>query len=76
MADTNDGPAADCIENRTFDEIHVGESAQLTRRLTMEDIRLFAAMSVLPRTAWSLPSTAKRPPSARLPWCARARRRS
>jgi phosphate acetyltransferase len=45
MAGTSEGPAADCIENRTFDEIQVGESAELTRRLTMEDIRLFAAMS-------------------------------
>jgi phosphate acetyltransferase len=45
MADTKNGPAADCIENRTFDEIRVGESAELSRRLTMEDIRLFAAIS-------------------------------
>jgi phosphate acetyltransferase/phosphate butyryltransferase len=33
------------IENRTFDEIRVGDSASLSRRLTREDIRLFAAMS-------------------------------
>jgi hypothetical protein len=39
MADTKDGPAADCIETR------VGESAELSRRLSMEDIRLFAAIS-------------------------------
>jgi phosphate acetyltransferase/phosphate butyryltransferase len=33
------------IENRTFDEIQVGESASLTRTLTTEDIQLFAIMS-------------------------------
>lgn len=33
------------IENRTFDEISVGESTSLERRLTMHDIKLFAAMS-------------------------------
>jgi acyl dehydratase len=33
------------IENRTFDEIEVGESAELERTLTWEDIELFAAMS-------------------------------
>lgn len=33
------------IENRTFDEIAVGESASLERRLTMDDIKLFAVMS-------------------------------
>ncbi|HWQ38702.1 MAG TPA: bifunctional enoyl-CoA hydratase/phosphate acetyltransferase [Burkholderiales bacterium] len=33
------------IENRTFDEIAVGDSASLTRTLTPRDIRLFAAMS-------------------------------
>jgi phosphate acetyltransferase/phosphate butyryltransferase len=35
----------DQIENRTFDEIAVGESASLTRTLTWDDIHLFAAMS-------------------------------
>lgn len=35
----------DCIENRTFDEIEVGDSATLSRTLTMEDIQLFAVMS-------------------------------
>ena len=33
------------IENRTFDEIRIGESASLSRRLTKEDIELFAMMS-------------------------------
>lgn len=33
------------IENRTFDEIHIGDHAQLTRTLRPEDIHLFAAMS-------------------------------
>jgi len=33
------------IENRTFDEITVGESASLTRTLQPEDIQMFAIMS-------------------------------
>ena len=33
------------IENRTFDEISVGDSATLVRTLKLEDIQLFAAMS-------------------------------
>lgn len=33
------------IENRTFDEIAVGESASLVRRLTRADIELFAILS-------------------------------
>ncbi|WP_419907899.1 bifunctional enoyl-CoA hydratase/phosphate acetyltransferase [Hoeflea sp.] len=33
------------IENRTFDEIKVGDSAELTRVLRTEDIELFAVMS-------------------------------
>jgi phosphate acetyltransferase len=33
------------IENRTFDEIKVGDSASLSRKLTKEDIELFAVMS-------------------------------
>ena len=37
--------AADLIENRTFDEITVGESASLTRTLSRDDIALFAIMS-------------------------------
>jgi len=38
--------ATEYIENRTFDEIHIGDTASLPpRRLTIEDIRLFAALS-------------------------------
>ena len=33
------------IENRTFDEIQIGDSASLERRLTLQDIKLFAVMS-------------------------------
>ena len=33
------------IENRTFDEITVGEGASLTRTLQPEDIQMFAIMS-------------------------------
>lgn len=33
------------IENRTFDEIQIGDRASLTKRLTMDDIKLFAIMS-------------------------------
>jgi acyl dehydratase len=33
------------IENRTFDEIEVGQSAALERTLSWEDIELFAVMS-------------------------------
>ncbi|ORE96167.1 bifunctional enoyl-CoA hydratase/phosphate acetyltransferase [Stappia sp. 22II-S9-Z10] len=35
----------DYIENRTFDELAVGDSAELTRTLRHEDIELFAVMS-------------------------------
>jgi acyl dehydratase len=35
----------DTIENRTFDMIQIGDSARLRRRLTMEDIKLFAVIS-------------------------------
>lgn len=34
-----------CIEDRTFDEIKVGDSAHIMRTLTQRDIELFAAMS-------------------------------
>jgi phosphate acetyltransferase len=37
--------AAAFIENRTYDEIKVGDSATLTRTLRPEDIQLFAIMS-------------------------------
>ncbi len=38
-------PVEPMIENRTFDEIKVGDTASLTRTLTREDIQLFAVMS-------------------------------
>lgn len=34
-----------CIENRTYDEIAIGDEAHLSRTLTWRDIELFAAMS-------------------------------
>jgi acyl dehydratase len=34
-----------CIENRTFDEISIGDEARLSRTLAWRDIELFAAMS-------------------------------
>jgi phosphate acetyltransferase len=37
--------AADVIENRTFDEIAIGDSVSLTRTLSADDIALFAVMS-------------------------------
>ena len=37
--------SAQFIENRTYDEIQVGDSATLTRTLRPEDIQLFAIMS-------------------------------
>ena len=37
--------ANDVIENRTFDEIGIGESASLARTLSKDDIALFAVMS-------------------------------
>lgn len=37
--------AANVIENRTFDEISIAESASLTRTLGADDIALFAVMS-------------------------------
>ncbi len=37
--------SVDYIENRTFDEIEIGETAALSRRLTGRDIALFAVVS-------------------------------
>src|SRR5271170_5548581 len=37
--------AADRIENRTFSELKVGDSASISRVLTYKDIELFAIMS-------------------------------
>ena len=36
---------ADLIENRTFDEIALGESARLERTVTKQDIELYATVS-------------------------------
>lgn len=35
----------DYLENKTFDELKIGDSASLTRVLTQEDIQIFAIMS-------------------------------
>jgi acyl dehydratase len=35
----------DCIENRTFGELKIGETASIARTLTYKDIELFAIMS-------------------------------
>ena len=43
-AERDMGPA-DIIENRTFDEIAIGDSASLSRMLSKDDIALFAIMS-------------------------------
>jgi acyl dehydratase len=40
-----DGTTEPVIENRTFDEIEVGDTATLERTLRWEDIELFAVMS-------------------------------
>src|SRR3974390_1375632 len=40
-----DSGARASIENRTFDEIVVGESARMVRTLSKDDIALFAVMS-------------------------------
>jgi phosphate acetyltransferase len=39
------GGEEDYIENRTFDEIQVGDTAFIEKRLTLDDIKLFAIMS-------------------------------
>ena len=38
-------PNIDWIENHTYDELAIGQSAQLVRRLSAEDIQAFAAVS-------------------------------
>ena len=37
--------AADWLENHTFDELQIGQSARLLRTLTLQDIQAFAAVS-------------------------------
>jgi phosphotransacetylase/acyl dehydratase len=39
------GSDAEMIENRTFDEIEIGEAASLSRTVTRDDIELFAVVS-------------------------------
>jgi phosphate acetyltransferase len=38
-------PAAGIIENRTFDELSVGDTAQIVRTFTQDDVELFAKVS-------------------------------
>jgi phosphotransacetylase/acyl dehydratase len=42
---SDDKSAANFIENRTFDEMQIGDSAQLNRSFTQSDIELFANVS-------------------------------
>ena len=44
IAEGDMGPG-DVVENRTFDEIGIGDSASLSRTLSKDDIALFAIMS-------------------------------
>lgn len=37
--------SSEMIENRTFDEINVGDTASLTRRIARQDVQLFALVS-------------------------------
>nr|NDG07069.1 enoyl-CoA hydratase [Oxalobacteraceae bacterium] len=41
----NQAADLDIIENVTYDELSIGQSATLTRTLTLNDIRAFAAVS-------------------------------
>ncbi len=41
----NDSTAADWLENFTYDELRIGQSARLLRTLTLADIQAFAAVS-------------------------------
>ena len=36
---------ADFVENRTFDELKVGDTASVTRTVTTDDVQLFATVS-------------------------------
>jgi len=44
MSECND-TTPERIENRTLDELRIGESAEMVRVLAQEDIELFAVMS-------------------------------
>ncbi|HYG86814.1 MAG TPA: MaoC/PaaZ C-terminal domain-containing protein, partial [Azospirillum sp.] len=39
------GAASSAIENVPFDELFIGQSASLTRQLTLMDVELFATVS-------------------------------
>ena len=41
----NKSPEVEWTENITYDELQIGQSAKLTRTLTLDDIRAFAAVS-------------------------------
>lgn len=41
----NQAADLDIIENITYDELSIGQSATLTRSLTLDDVRAFAAVS-------------------------------
>lgn len=41
----NTDPHTDWLENITYDELHIGQSARLLRTLTLADIQAFAAVS-------------------------------
>jgi len=57
------------IENRTFDEINIGDTATLDRTLTEQDITLFAVMSGDINPAHVDPSTPRAAASASdRPW--------
>ena len=45
------------IENRTFDEIQIGDSATLVRTLRHEDIQMYAIMSATSIRHTSIPNT-------------------
>jgi hypothetical protein len=42
-----------CIENRTFDEISIGDEASLSRTLAWRDIEVFAAIRASRRNSSS-----------------------
>ena len=43
--DGTDLLTADIIENRTFDELAIGDAAQIVRTFTQDDVELFANVS-------------------------------
>ena len=45
MTEATSAPTTDWIENRTLAELHVGDSASLTRTFTQEDVQAFALLS-------------------------------